>query len=147
MIPLSRVEREVGMSHDCDWNASLTMNCSLQDILQKLPYDVASAIFDYLDFATRVSCTGVCKAWRVFLLQEKDIMWRDISLSLNAKTYSKICKHWLSRVNGQSVRSLTIRIKSGRCDTVLDKLIKARCNKVSSLTIHGKITWLRVYLY
>ncbi|ORY98551.1 hypothetical protein BCR43DRAFT_197198 [Syncephalastrum racemosum] len=138
MIPFSRANREVEMSHGRNSIVFLTCTAHL-DILEKLPYDVASVIFDYLDFPTRVSCTGVCRAWRLFLLQEKDIMWRDISLALTAKTYSDICKHWLSRVNGESVRSVKIQIKSGRCDTVLDRLIKAQCDKVISLTIHGKI--------
>ncbi|KAI9485940.1 MAG: hypothetical protein EXX96DRAFT_547082 [Benjaminiella poitrasii] len=50
------------------------------DILNVLPYDIATTIFTSLDFASLVKCTRVSKRWRHFLLANR-LIWNDLDFS------------------------------------------------------------------
>lgn len=113
------------------WSASMIKRT---DILEKIPYDVATLIFTCLDLESLVKCTRVSKRWRHFLVNNSQL-WSDLefektSTNLDVSTIDA----YLRRLGRASLNRLAIKHPQTDGDRIFLTLVERQCLKLKTLS-------------
>lgn len=109
------------------WGASMIQR---RDILEKIPYDVATLIFYFLDLASLVKCTRVSTRWRHFLVNNPQL-WNE--LEFEKKTTIKTMDAYLRRLGRAPLSRLVIRHQHTDGDRIFLTLAERQCLKLKQL--------------
>ncbi|ORY95574.1 hypothetical protein BCR43DRAFT_493202 [Syncephalastrum racemosum] len=93
------------------------------DRISILPYDVIALIFDHLEFRDRVRCSGVCKTWRMYMLDLYECVVVETPKLDKKDAYSESLLLWLSRIKGDTAHHLKISFEAPQFSAAIMDLI------------------------
>ncbi|KAI7854593.1 hypothetical protein BDC45DRAFT_118980 [Circinella umbellata] len=103
--------------------------------LEKLPYDIISNIFLYLDQQDCVNCMATCPEWYDLIPQFTQANWETISL------YSDGISQYQERNLGKHVKHVKFdNVPEGVLLNMMKKLLDRECTKIESF---GKILYAK----
>ncbi|GAN04387.1 hypothetical protein MAM1_0062d03847 [Mucor ambiguus] len=109
------------------------------DILDKLPYDVAIHVFLCLDLPSLVRCTRVSKRWRQYLVYSPQL-WNELEFSKQAADLPiSTINAYLSRLGKMPLTKLVIQHQQADGDGILMALAQRQCYRIKSLIISDMI--------
>lgn len=106
------------------------------DILDKLPYDVAIRVFLCLDLPSLVRCTRVSKRWRHYLVYSPQL-WNELEFAKQAANLPiSTINAYLSRLGKMPLTKLVIRHQQADGDGILMALAQRQCYRLKTLSMH-----------
>ncbi|KAL9548709.1 hypothetical protein MBANPS3_005562 [Mucor bainieri] len=109
------------------------------DILDKLPYDVAIHVFQCLDLPSLVRCTRVSKRWRRYLVYSPQL-WNELEFAKQAANLPiSTINAYLSRLGKMPLTKLVIRHQQADGDGILMALAQRQCYRLKTLIISDMI--------
>ncbi|KAL7310516.1 hypothetical protein PS15m_010005 [Mucor circinelloides] len=109
------------------------------DILDKLPYDVAISVFLCLDLPSLVRCTRVSKRWRCYLVDSPQL-WNELEFAKQAVNLPiSTINAYLSRLGKMPLTKLVIRHQQADGDGILMALAQRQCYRLKALIISDMI--------
>lgn len=105
------------------------------DILDKLPYDVAINVFLCLDLPSLVRCTRVSKRWRCYLVNSPQL-WNELEFAKQAVNLPvSTINAYLSRLGKMPLTKLVIRHQQADGDGILMALAQRQCYRLKALSM------------
>lgn len=105
------------------------------DILDKLPYDVAIQVFLCLDLPSLVRCTRVSKRWRQYLVYSPQL-WNELEFSKQAANLPiSTINAYLSRLGKMPLTKLVIGHQQSDGDGILMALAQRQCYRLKTLSM------------
>ena len=99
-------------------------------LLEKLPYDIISNIFLYLDQQDCVNCMRTCREWYELIPQFTKANWETLRLG-------EVITHCHERNFGKHVKHVIFNgVPENELSTMMQKLLDFECTEIESL---GKI--------